>query len=298
MSNLQAAAVVLNLAKLIQEVVLLLGLDSLVIFAAINRAIRARVKYYLSFVVSRELAPFFPAFEGLSTAHDVIFDCSRRHPARKTLWAHLHSADGVISGALTSQVIRNSGFTGTPALDIIVPHRKSFTIRNFLVREGYQLKSNLRPNRVEAGPCRRYAVFKSTSTGCQANVAETNGPSVLTCILGWAHTAFMNAITPMAIYSFYPSYTSSGITLEATHSPPDPVVFYRNMGLEFYPSAGDLSQPCGIACPQVYRRVRGGRGILQFCWNDMVARDVSPLETHELDWWLGSIRDNESCTYF
>lgn len=213
-------------------------------------------------------------------------------------WANLHNAGGVIAGALAFQLVRNSTLDETSPLDIILPHRKSYALRNLLVREGYQLELNIHPNRVDAGPCRRYALFKSKSTGRQVNVAETHGPSVLTCILGGSHTAFMNALTPTSIYSFYPSYTSSATTFGATHLPPDPVQFYRNMGLEFYPSVGDLSKPCGIACPQVYRRVRGSRGVLQFCWNDECSRDVFPLETHELDWRLGSICDNEMCTYY
>lgn len=296
-STQDTQAFVLRLPEMIHEIHQHCGLDSLVALAGVNLHMRSSVKSYVLRFVIAKLQPFFPTHNGMLSPRIII---SPIYPSEALclFWDELHRAAGVVSGALASSIVRNDQFWPVDDLDIVVPLGSTQSIRQHIIKSGYRLHSNSKLPRTLAGPCKSYTTFNSAHHLRRITVSESEDLSVLSHILGAPHTAFMNALTPTKILSFYPSFTTAHVTLEAKHSPPDPFQYYKDMGLEFYQSVADMCQPCGIACPEVYRRVRGGRGILSFDWDSDRSSDLRPLDAHVLDWRLGSSCDNVLCTFF
>lgn len=296
--TLEPPAYVFRLPEMLREIYSHCGLDVLVALAGVNSHLRSQVKSYILGLVCGQLRYFFPNHHGRYLCLYYATRCPHISTALSVFWDELHKACGVITGAVALAIVRNDQSQPTSGLAIVVPLGSSQSIRRHIIKSGYKLHSNVKLSRTLAGPCKSYTVFNSLHSLHCVTISESEDGSVLSHILGAPHTAWMNALTPTQIVSFYPYFTTANITLEAKHSPLDPVQFYGDMGLKFYQSVADLNCPCGIACPEVYRRVRGSRGVLSFDWDTERPQDLLPLASHSVDWRLGAHCINELCTFF
>lgn len=182
-------------------------------------------------------------------------------------------------------------------LNILVPCSNVGALQSFLVRLGFASQETERHREPYTGPCKKISVYVCAGTKKRIEVAAITRAPILHGLLAASGTAAMNALTGTSIYSFYGDLTMRGISIGTPSTLAIPKEFFEERNLTYYSVAGDMQQPCGLACPGILRRVRGSRGIAIFEWDD--AGPNQPLfEDDSLEWRIGHVCRNPLCTYF
>lgn len=126
-------------------------------------------------------------------------------------------------------------------------------------------------------------------------LAESKDAYALSAVLGDTSSGLMNVIDGLDCVSFYPKLTLAGICRGGDIQFKHEETRFDEQGLDFRRNSGGGLAPCGYACANLWRAVRGARAIGSFRWGESTGIDSRILQTAPLVWRLGGTCDNIFC---
>lgn len=207
-----------------------------------------------------------------------------------------------MTGSSTLQVLLpyNRRFIQAPDLNIVVPKAKQTSLLSFLQQKSYL------PLQLKTKSCLLEVVtscwhLTHVDTKHVILLTESTKPTTLNVVLNGNNTATMNLITAKTIYSFYHDLISTNhaysgfipITDLDIRSAAqweielrDPILFLED----------EQTEPCGVECPRMVRRMRNLIGIGTVCWN-FEGSELPLMSEERMTWYLGPYCRNKYCRY-
>lgn len=214
--------------------------------------------------------------------------------------AVLESTGGVITGSSTLKVIlpyeRRS--SSAPNLNVVVPLGGFGPACTFLRCAGYRGRM-LVTSPPLLRTVRACAHYTHPTTGRIVIVAESTRSSVFNVVVKGKYTSSMNMITPRSIYTLYQALTATGYALcGASYSTPLDVLNASTLwGIDARgpnEQLDDDDRICGLECPRRSRKMLGGYGVGQVCW-DPSGCETGMERNERMQWKLGDYCSNPGC---
>ena len=99
------------------------------------------------------------------------------------------------------------------------------------------------------------------TTGCSINLLVSSSGSTLPVVLSMPNTADFCVLTARSLYSFYPDTTGRRVNLFSEICSGRPSTIKYMVGLRSYETTANWLEPCGEACPAVFRLTRRLKGV-------------------------------------
>ncbi|KAJ7036748.1 hypothetical protein C8F04DRAFT_1257628 [Mycena alexandri] len=209
----------------------------------------------------------------------------------------LETALSGMAGSLTSGLLTppyNQAVTDN--LNILVPRGNMSIWRDFLET------INLGEHMDQPGVDRKFLHTTFSHVGFTISLSESRDNSIFTPLIGATTTLNTTLCTAAGFYSLYPSLLSQRRALEGWF--PTPVRKAVAIGKRGYRSSFSTTswqRPCGLACPILWRQVRGLHDVGVFNWGGYKGQhsDSSgagvPFHDNDLKWRLGDVCTNINC---
>ncbi|KAJ7025251.1 hypothetical protein C8F04DRAFT_1191605 [Mycena alexandri] len=194
-------------------------------------------------------------------------------------------------------------FAITRNLNILVPRGNTFMWRDFFD------SINLGEDMDQPGVDRKFmhttfshSVYRAKTEGFTISLSESLDNSILTPLIGATTTLNTTVCTAAGFYSLYTNLLRQRRALEGWF--PTPVRKAVAIGKRGYRSSFSTTswqRPCGIACPVLWRHVRGLHNVGIFNWGGyknqhMDSSEVGvPFHDTDMKWWLGDVCTNVNC---
>jgi len=98
-------------------------------------------------------------------------------------------------------------------------------------------------------------------TGCSINLLVSSSGSTLPVVLSMPNTADFCVLTARSLYSFYPVTTGHRVNLLLEICSGQPSTIKYMVSLKSYETTANWLEPCGEACPVVFRLTCGLKGV-------------------------------------
>ncbi|KAJ7019073.1 hypothetical protein C8F04DRAFT_1276715 [Mycena alexandri] len=216
----------------------------------------------------------------------------------------LEVADSGMAGAFGSGLLTppyNEAMTNN--LNVLVPRGNTFMWRDFFD------SINIGEHMIQPGVDRKFmhttfshVVYVAKTEGFTISISESRDNSILTPLIGATTTLNTTVCTAAGFYSLYTNLLRQRRALEAWF--PTPVRKAVAIGRRGYRSSFSTTswqRPCGLACPVLWRHVRGLHNVGIFNWggynnqhHDMSEVGV-PFHDTDIKWRLGDVCTNVNC---
>ncbi|KAJ7020409.1 hypothetical protein C8F04DRAFT_1275125 [Mycena alexandri] len=216
----------------------------------------------------------------------------------------LETALSGMGGSFTSGLLTPPyNTTVTNNLNVLVPRGNMFMWRDFFD------SINLGEHMDQPGVDRKFmhttfshVVYCAKTEGFTISLSESHDNSILTPLIGATTTLNTTLCTAAGFYSLYPGLLNQRRALEGWF--PTPVRKAVAIGKRGYRSSFSTTswqRPCGLACPVLWRQVRGLHDVGIFNWGGCNnqhsdSTDVGvPFHDTALKWRLGDVCTNVNC---
>lgn len=289
------------LPELMSQVLSFASIRSMVTLGGTCKLGRYYMQDALNTLIQAILIPYFPL---LGKAFSVV-DCydTRSPPCtvdRKSFMAVLESSSAVVTGSSTLKVIlpceRRSSIA--PNLNIVVPLGRMESMESFIGDAGYRGRRLTidDPLHITVRSCIHYI---HPTTNRIIILAESARSTVLGVVVEGKNTSTMNMITSRSIYALYQGFTATGNALcGASYSTLLDISNAAALwGIDVQcpiEQLDDHGRICGLECPRRFRKMLGGYGVGQVCWNPL-GRDTWMQGNERMRWRLGDYCPNPGC---
>lgn len=178
-------------------------------------------------------------------------------------------------------------------LNVVLPRDRATEVGLTLENQGYALASSFRG---DANAIKRTYCYVANDGRRPIILGESVDQYALTAVLGATSSALMNVLDGTNCVSFYPTLTLSGICRGGDIHHAHEVARFGEQGLHFKHHSGEWAAPCGYSCAQLWRSVRGLRGIGVFQWGPEGTQQTDIWDRAPLVWSLGGTCRNMRCT--
>jgi hypothetical protein len=186
------------------------------------------------------------------------------------------------------------------SMEIITPRKSSNSILEFLRQADFQATQNITVDRRHHDVIWSKKIIFNSSRTSTITLTESASSSIILPLLASRNTAQMNLVSANEILCLYPSLTLYGTALsfEGRQMKDDHTKFDAH-GVVIESSNELWTKHCRFACPNIWRRTSGMRGMALFQWRHskkLFLLENDTAQSH-FSWTLGNPCRNDNCLY-
>jgi hypothetical protein len=210
----------------------------------------------------------------------------------------LHTTGSAIGGSAALWMLLTPCIWRPQPLEIYAPKSQVTNVVNVLQLAGFGATRNLPIPRHH----REFIYSRCCTSGgyptSTAIITESTSPIVLLPLLVSSNTSQMNLVSPHEILCIYPTLTLHQTALSfhtRGHTTNHSECAHHNITLP--DSNESWSRPCLCACPIIWRRTNGMRGMAVFLWEESKKKFLfqTVLNDTHYSWTLGTPCKNPNC---
>lgn len=203
---------------------------------------------------------------------------------------------GFITGSVALAVLQaNETRRWTPNnLNVALPEDRGIELADFLQEIGYEQADTFQ-GRIDA--VKRTYYYVTNDGRKPITVSESKDEYAVGAVLGTATSGLMNVLDGTNCFSFYAKLTLAGICRGGDIKCPHEALRIGEQGLEYKGDSGGGLALCGYSCANLWRSVRGLRGIGTFQWGETAPLVGNACWAAPLRWRLGGTCQNIFCAH-